>query len=157
LPLFGEMERQARELLTAAGAETVQITLTRSADMRYAGQGYEVDVALPAAELSAAGDAAIRAAFSHRYQLTFGRTLDEPASEIVSWRSSATGPESAISLAYDCGNGELDTPVYDRYALAPGTSIRGPAVLHERHSSCAFGPDCVITVDDSFNLVAELG
>jgi N-methylhydantoinase A len=85
---------------------------------------------------------------------------------------AATGPESDISLAYDCRNGEVrigsrpihfldfgevNTPVYDHYALALVTSIRGPAVFHERHSSCAFGPDCVITVDDSFNLVAQLG
>jgi N-methylhydantoinase A len=53
--------------------------------------------------------------------------------------------------------GEVNTPVYDRFALAPGASIRGPAVFGERHSSCAFGRDCVITVDESFNLAAEIG
>jgi N-methylhydantoinase A len=54
------------------------------------------------------------------------------------------------------GFGEMDTPVYDRYALGPETSIRGPAVFHEQHSSCSFGPDCVITIDESLNLVADI-
>jgi N-methylhydantoinase A len=168
---FQEMEAEARELLAAAGADDVRITVQRSADMRYVGQGYELEVELPAGKLDASRQEAILRAFSDVYQSTFGRTIDGASAELVSWRCSATAPESDISLSHrvqqadarlasrrvDFGEfGEIDTTVYDRYALGPETVIRGPAVFHEPYSSSSFGPDCVISIDESLNLVADI-
>ena len=42
-----------------------------------------------------------------------------------------------------------------RYALRPGTKLEGPAVFEERESSFIVGPDCTVTVDRDFNLIAE--
>jgi N-methylhydantoinase A len=169
---FRDMEADARELLAAAGADDTRINVQRSADMRYVGQGYQVEVELPAGELDASRQEAILRAFSDVYQSTFGRTIDDATAEVVSWRCSATASESDISLRHRVQRadsrlgsrridfpefGEMNTPVYDRYVLGPETSIRGPAVFHEQHSSCGFGPDCVITIDESFNLVADIG
>lgn len=50
----------------------------------------------------------------------------------------------------------MEAVVYDRYALRPGMTIDGPAVVEERESSSAFGPGCTITVDDALNLVVEI-
>ena len=171
--LLHAMELEACSLVAAAAGGDVSISIRRSVDMRYVGQGYEIEVALPAGELNASLESAIRTAFSKAYLSTFGRTVDEAAPELVNWRSSATGPEVEIDLAYSAVRqqqnqlgsrrvhfldfGELETPVYDRYALERGTVIRGPAVFHEVHTSCSFGPDCVITVDANLNLVAEIG
>jgi N-methylhydantoinase A len=47
--------------------------------------------------------------------------------------------------------------VYDRYALAPGPSVTGPALIEERESTCVIGAGNVATVDARYNLVAELG
>lgn len=54
------------------------------------------------------------------------------------------------------GHGLPEATVWNRYALAPGTELAGPAIFEERESSCSFGPDCRIRVTDDLTLVAEL-
>jgi N-methylhydantoinase A len=91
--------------------------------------------------------------------------------EAINWRLTARLPETHISLAYHLseglpargrralhilGVGDVDATVYDRYALAPGTEIRGPAVIEERESSFVMGPDCIATVDQHLNLVVDI-
>jgi N-methylhydantoinase A len=50
----------------------------------------------------------------------------------------------------------METRVYDRYALKPGTRIEGPAIFEERESSFNVGPDAVVTVDAFANLIVEI-
>ena len=52
--------------------------------------------------------------------------------------------------------GYADTPVYDRYALAPGMSLTGPAIVEERESTTVIPPEVTATVDEYANLLAEL-
>jgi N-methylhydantoinase A len=47
-------------------------------------------------------------------------------------------------------------PVYDRYALTPGTTVKGPALIEERESTCVIGSGQAATVDAHYNLVADL-
>jgi N-methylhydantoinase A len=165
------MSRALDVLRAAAGVNVDEPVVTRSADMRYVGQGFEVEVPLPAGELAHGQEAAIRAAFIRTYEGIFGRTIEDVPLEIVNWRLSARLPEKRLSLAHRPGAsaherrprritfpgfGERMAAVYDRYALAPGTIIRGPAVFEERESSFAVGPDCVVTVDASLNLIAAI-
>ena len=49
--------------------------------------------------------------------------------------------------------GFVDCPVYDRYALASGDSVVGPALIEERESTCVLGPGDLLTVDPFMNLV----
>jgi N-methylhydantoinase A len=53
-------------------------------------------------------------------------------------------------------NGFVDTPVYDRYALAPETVFDGPAIVEERESTAVLGPGARCRVDDSQALVVEV-
>ena len=91
--------------------------------------------------------------------------------EAINWRLAAALPAQHISLAHQPvqtparrgqreiffhGFGTVAAAVYDRYALVPGTLLRGPAVVEERESSCSFGPDCSFWIDDHFNLVIEI-
>ena len=50
------------------------------------------------------------------------------------------------------GEGFVDTPVYDRYALAPGTTLPGPAIIEERESTTVIPPGDEVTVDASGSL-----
>ena len=52
--------------------------------------------------------------------------------------------------------GFVDCPVYDRYALAAGTKLTGPAIVEERESTTVLPPGVTATVDECANLVAEL-
>jgi len=44
------------------------------------------------------------------------------------------------------------TPVYDRYGLAPGATLDGPAIIEERESTTVIGPEARIEVDSARNL-----
>jgi N-methylhydantoinase A len=54
------------------------------------------------------------------------------------------------------GEGLLPCAVYDRYALVPGTTFDGPALVEERESTCCIGPGARISVDEFLNLIIEL-
>ena len=66
-------------------------------------------------------------------------------------------PASAGALAYfpELG-GYIDTPVYDRYGLSPGTGFDGPAIIEERESTVIEGPDSRFRIDEQLNLIVEL-
>ena len=143
-------------------------------DMRYQGQGYEIEVTLPDggngtdhAEAFPRLDEMFRARYAEIFAETF---LDEPL-EIVSWKVEASGEEAALDYASVAGDASahgkrprnvwfrdafVECEVIDRYALEPGATIEGPAVIEERESTCVLGPGDRATVDAHLNLVAEL-
>jgi N-methylhydantoinase A len=52
--------------------------------------------------------------------------------------------------------GWIDTPVYDRYALGPGTTFAGPAIVEERESTAVIGPGASCRVDEGLTLVVQM-
>jgi N-methylhydantoinase A len=167
--LYAEMTAHATAVL-APGA-TDEVRIRRSADLRYLGQGFEVEVELPDADLGPADAGRLHSAFEETYRATFGRSLDGPA-EVVDWRLSAQLPGHDIPVGCEPvagdarrgardiwipGHGRLGATVWDRYRLRPGTEIAGPAVFEERESSCWFGPECRIRVDRDLTLVVDVG
>jgi N-methylhydantoinase A len=170
--LYADMTARACAVLKDAGIADEGMVVTRSADLRYAGQGFEIEVPLPTGLLDSAAAPAIAERFSQTYRTKFGRTIAGIPVEAINWRLTARLPETHISLAYHLSEGppargrrelhllrvgDVDATVYDRYALAPGTEIRGPAVIEERESSFVMGPDCIATVDQHLNLVVDIG
>lgn len=170
--LLGAMERDALAVLASTpGSTTDDVEVRRWADLRYAGQGFEVSVPLPSGPLTASHLPGIAQAFAQAYRERFGRVVSGVPLEAVHWRLSARLPAQDIRLAHAAaggnaargqrtihvpGHGALSATVYDRYALAPGVVLHGPAVVQERETSCAFGPDCRFWVDATGNLVLEL-
>lgn len=169
--IYADMKAQCEALLLQAGGSADQITWQWSADMRYVGQGFEISVALPAGPLDAGHADAIHRSFVESYAARFDRVVKDVHVEAVNWRLMAFLPEQHISLAYRSaaegakrgkrtvwfsGFGDVGADVYDRYALAPGVQIAGPAIVEERESSCSMGPDAVFTVDEHFNLVIDI-
>jgi len=53
--------------------------------------------------------------------------------------------------------GYIDCPIYDRYALAVGVVIEGPAIIEERESTCVLGVDDRGHIDAFGNLLADIG
>ena len=169
--LFADMEARGRATLPPAGEAGVEAGFRWSADMRYLGQGFELEVELPRGALGADAAESLREAFHQAYAQRFDRIVRDVDVEVVNWRVHAFLPGADISLAYRAGSGsavvgtrrvhfegfgELEARIHDRYALRPGTLIRGPAVVEERESSCGFGPDCECRVDEDFNLVIRI-
>ena len=94
--LYEDLEDRGRAVLTAAGVEG-DITLSRSADMRYVQQGFEIRVPLPPV-LGAQHLPALRRAFAEEYERLYKRLNPGVEIEVVNWRLLASGPRPQVSL-----------------------------------------------------------
>ena len=171
--LFADLEKRAHAIFAEAAAGDRTATLERKADLRYRGQGFEVTVPLRGTMATPADVAAASAEFDREYGRLYGRTVPGIPIEVVSWRLGAWGPKPVIArqplppgragLALKGSrsvvfgdDGAVECHVYDRYRLAPGEAVRGPAVIEERECTMLVGPRCVATVDPFGAIVMEV-
>ena len=169
--LLDEMSREGREVLENSGLGDAEIAYQRTADMRYVGQGYEVPVPLPDGELGAGQKAALTDAFEQVYRKLYARKGPDLPLKVVNWRLVASGPCPQVGFSLSSSRGEackgsrsayfpeeegfVSTPVYDRYALTPGTTFEGPAIVEERESTLVMGTRARARVDEFLNLTVE--
>ena len=172
--LFAEMEAEALAQIQEAGAAPSTVSMRRRADMRYSGQGFEIDVPVPDGKLDESSAATIRQIFLDRYQELFGRQISDLPMEALTWRVYASGPTPNVELNFagqqidenpaDKGEREVYFPetgyaackIYNRYALKPGDSFRGPAVIEERESTAVAGADTTVSIDKYLNLIIDI-
>ena len=169
--IFARLETEAMALVDGTGADLARRGVTRLADMRYIGQGSEITVALP----PTLAEAPVRAAFEEAYRALFARTPPGAAAQFVALRLALTAPvpgaEGLLRLpSHPAGEalkgrravhfpeagGTMETPVYDRYALAPGFACEGPAVFEENESTFIVGPGARIEMLADGSLSAEI-
>src|SRR3989441_6866035 len=171
--MYAEMARQATEVVRES-AVAGEIHVARSADARYVGQGYELTVPVPPGELDAPALARVRVAFDEVYAARYGYANPREPVEVVTWKLSAVGGSPRIALAkaqtQDAGpavkggrrayfpeaRGYVDTPVYDRYALAAGARLTGPAIVEGREATTLLPPGASASVDEYANPLEEL-
>src|SRR5437899_2826567 len=171
--MYAEMARQATEVVRES-AVAGEIHVARSADARYVGQGYELTVPVPLGHLDAAALARVRATFDEVYAARYGYANPREPVEVVTWKLSAVGGSPRIALAkaqtedrgravkgsrrayFPEARGYVDTPVYDRYALAAGARLTGPAIVEERESTTVLPPGASAAVDEYASLLVEL-
>ena len=174
--LFAEMEDEGRELLARAGVARERVSVKRIAEMRYVGQGHEVEAAVPTGRLSAASLPAITASFEAAYRALYHRLPQGVPIEALNWRVTVAAPPPTLAFGGAAGaagaaaaavktrrrawfaesQGWVDTPVYDRYALGPGTTFEGPAIIEERESTAIVGPGARCRVDEGRTVVVEM-
>jgi N-methylhydantoinase A len=173
--IFAPLVTEATSILKAAGIADDAITVHRAVDMRYQGQGYELEVKLPQAEPGSVFEK-LPMLFSEMYRDVFALSyIDEPV-EIMNWKVEAVGPEPILNdglhLTAPRPGSQVSKgsrrayfpeqptgapcPVYDRYALLPGVTIEGPALIEEQESTCVIGIGDTLRVDAQGNLIAEL-
>ena len=170
--MYDEMAAQATAVVRDASVAG-GVTLARSVDARYLGQGYELTVPVPPGPLDAAALARVRAAFDDVYAARYGYASPAEPVEVVTWKLAVIGSAPRVALAKATGGGEggrrgrrrayfpeaggyIDCPVYDRYALAAGQEVIGPAIVEERESTTVLPPDAVATVDEYATLLVTI-
>jgi N-methylhydantoinase A len=143
--LFSEMRAEA-EAVVRLGVPTGPLTETRTAFMRYRGQGHEIAVAL---ERTDDDPMELRKAFEASYTHLFGRIIPNLEIEAVTWtlalsqpyalpgiaptakQTSATQARSTRRMTDPALRRAVDAPVHERAELPPGSSLTGPAVIVE--------------------------
>lgn len=174
---FDTIQREAESVLVAAGIDSKDISIERHLDMRYKGQGYEIEVALPASRNVGDLFERLPELFAKSYEHIFSLSyLNEPI-EILHWKLDLSGPAPRFDSGWSVrtsdtkreplkgtrkayfpeAGGYIDCPIYDRYALAVGAVIEGPAIIEERESTCVLGVGDRGQVDNFGNLLADIG
>ena len=161
--LAGMAEEAAAVVAQGAfGAPTVE---GRLAYMRYVGQGHEIAVPLPPRALAAEDVPTLRALYDAEYARFYDRPVPgsdvevlsfavtvatatevvEPAAEVV---DAPAPPPLRRQAVRDTATGEVaEWAVYDRTALAPGTTVSGPAIVAEAETSTLVGPGWTCRMD----------
>ncbi len=168
---------EAVGLIRDAGVAAADVTVVHRLDIRYQGQGFEIEVTLPDGADPTAMRNAIPGAFGARYREIFAIPGLDERLEIVNWKVEArapapedTGPPEFVGAGVGArtaakgrrrayfpeAGGFVDCPVLDRYALAPGDAVAGPALIEERESTCVLGIGATARVDERYDLVVDL-
>ena len=156
---FAELERQGRAEMRREGAGPRALQVTRSADLRYVGQGYELNVPWQ-------NGSRLMEAFHRAHQARYGYADRERPVEVVNARVRlrVPGPQSPMRPARLRAGGARQArverraarfPVYRRDRLRPGDRLKGPAVIAE-YSATTFLPEkFTARVDAWSNLVIQ--
>ena len=168
--LFKEMESDGVSMAQRSGVAVHDLVLTRTADMRYVGQGHEIRVAVPEEKLHPERLLAIRSAFDEEYTRIYGRICEGLEIESVHWRVQMSGPKPQLDqvvvesfkpgdakkefrdVLFDTETGPIQTPVFDRYRLSTGFHVVGPAIVEEAESTTVVLPNWSLSVEKCGNL-----
>jgi N-methylhydantoinase A len=167
--IYRELASSLDALLRESGADPERTVTTRSADLRYAGQGYELAVALDAEDCALA---AAVARFHERYHEIYGYSDPLRAVETTTWRLTGVSARPRLELPrVEPGPGDTGVatrpvyfeeagefvacPVYRRAEL-PAAPIAGPAVVEERECTSVVPPGCTVELDPHGNLTVTV-
>jgi N-methylhydantoinase A len=175
---FGALEDQARLALSREGYAT-GVIVRRFADLRYAGQAYELTV-----EVAAEGPITqqevrdMARAFGEEHMRTYGHRAEDEPVDLVNIRvvgsapprgSRTYHPEAALGMNAARENhgpptrtayfgravGALETPVIGRVDLA-GRPRSGPLIVEEYDATCVVPPGCTAALDAHANIVIQV-
>lgn len=150
--LFASMREEA-ESVVRLGAPDALLRETRTAFMRYRGQGHEVPVEVPVQDYSQDGAALFRSLFEQAYHALYGRIIPQLEIETLTWTLSlaedkplparlpeASTSETPIAAGKRCivdpGLGvSVEAAIFSRDKLSPGARMSGPAVIVEAETS----------------------
>jgi N-methylhydantoinase A len=176
--LYALLEQRAVAGLERESFAVDRRQMLRQADLRYAGQAYEVRVDAPAGPVDAGFRAAVVASFHDTHDATYGYCYRDDPEHRVEWvnlRVSGIGsiakphlakldpaddaPERALTGRQHVrfGGRWHDAARYDRDGLRAGDEVTGPAVVTEFGSTVPLAPGFSAQVDSLGNLVIRLG
>ncbi|EJN06738.1 hydantoinase/oxoprolinase family protein [Phyllobacterium sp. YR531] len=158
--------------ITATGAHANSINWNLCVEMRYLGQGANVEVVLNPAVTASKQE--LTEKFLEEYTSVFGRIVPGGIPEVVTWRvwgvsgetvrrfelgstSRAHGEATRRSLYIPEKNAMEEVEVLQRASLPPGTKLRGPCIITEKESSLivSHSADVQILDDGTIEVVLD--
>lgn len=169
------LHAKALDQLTRDNIVPAQMRFEYALDLRYAGQGYELRVAVPESVLSESDWSRIWSAFHDQHKAEYGHCFPGAAIQVVTARVTGRGlmPHLPHAMRFGLPAGPRDallksgetyfridgrvqqvhTRFYDRASLPSGARIEGPAVFFQKDSTTVIPPTWVADVDEFLNLV----
>ncbi len=172
---FESMERTATATLAEEGMRQEQITLARSAELRYVGQLHELTLPLPGGVIGREELARLLTSFHEQHAALYGFSVPGEPVMLVTLRLAAAGHierpelprvpegEDDASAARKADRrvflpewGDLCAcPVFERAALRAGNSFSGPAVVEQLDSTVVVLPGQQVKVDAFGSLIVK--
>ncbi|MBB3190262.1 hydantoinase/oxoprolinase family protein [Halomonas cerina] len=171
--LMHDLDGEAMQKLAKDGVEAADIKLTRFAECRYHGQGFELRAEIPDGELTRENVRQVVENFHRQHKTDYGYSYDDAEVELVTlrvvgesqstklaWKPLASAEGGGLEEAFmyerettfDDGTTHM-TPRYDRSKLLCGHKISGPALVMQHDSTSLVPPDWKALVSDHGNLM----
>jgi N-methylhydantoinase A len=164
---FQELEKIGKETLRIEGIPEEAQTFQRSLDMRYSGQGYELNINIPRPLSGAVLKKSIEK-FHQRHRDVYGYSAENEPIEIVNSKIRVIGflekpklkkikvkkPESNLEyrkVYFEKKEKWIETPVFDRDRV--NFKIEGPAVLEQYDSTTILYPGWTLEPEHYGNLI----
>ena len=153
--IVDDLATQGTDALIAEGIEAKGIRVLVSADLRYAGQSHELEVAAAEPRIDLDSLDALEAAFHRVHRERFGHAQPERAVEWVTVRVRVAGPEQTAELGrpgtgflepvdtaavwFDA-MGPIESEVYLREGVPRDARVAGPAIFVGRDATLLVPP-----------------
>ena len=167
--VYGEIEA---EIVARLGHPRADVALGRWADMRYAGQAFEITVPLPEGPLAAATIEELGRRFEAEHERRYGHSFEGAypletvnlrvigavtpagARTIVGTASQDSVPETARQAYFGPEVGTVETPVISRAGIS--TEARaGPLIIEEYEGTVVVPPGCAAHLDAAASIIIE--
>jgi len=163
------LQQRACGWLTQEHGSGMPYSLQFSADMRYHGQSFEIDVPLEASWLTQADFTALHDAFDRQHQQLFGHSDPQAPVQLINLRlviasptpkpminrlATATEPVPVLKQTDAWIDGawhQLDVVL--RTVLLAGHQLRGPVIIAQNDCTTCVPPGMGVTVDSFGNLL----
>jgi N-methylhydantoinase A len=159
--ILRELEDEGRDIVMKAGVRPEQVRVSRSVDMRYLRQGYEIRVPLEEGEITAETLHGLQQRFEQEYVRFYGLLCQGVPIQAVNWRVVVSGPALEIegrklkvgsetsktnrpygsrAVVFHPDDPHTETPVYRREELTSSFQATGPAIIEEAESTTILLP-----------------
>jgi N-methylhydantoinase A/oxoprolinase/acetone carboxylase beta subunit len=171
---FTRLQRDGEAMVAREGFAGALIGHRRSLDMRYLGQAYELEIEIPDGDVTTATVSAAVADFNRAHRAVYGHASTDRQAEIVNVRLVTTQKAPRLDAALLRGGlpragaeavplarrtahfpdaAEVETAVFRRAELAPGSAITGPAIIESADTTVVLQPGQSAAVDEAGNLM----
>jgi N-methylhydantoinase A len=173
---LSDLKRDAEQELKSALTVPADTNWQTLVEMRYVGQGANLTVSFPWRSVEPAFATELDTAFREAYETNYGGVLPAGSLEVVTWRivgathqdikrfvwpagseTSEARPKAHRTIFCTQAARMTEVPVYDRYALASGTRLRGPLILEESESTIVVPIEAEVEVLADLSVLIQLG
>lgn len=170
--MIDDISSQAHAIVVE-GALDAELVQTRSAFMRYVGQGHEIQVPIPNRPLSTADIDTIKSDYDACYRQLYGRTIPKRDIEVLSWSvvvstivdaaqstsdtptPTQAAPSGTRSVFVPAGAKHAMVSTYWRPNLCAGAMLPGPAVVEEPQTTTFVTAQFSARLDPQMNLILD--
>lgn len=168
--VFESLALEARSAMRDQGHKPEAVALTYSADMRYLGQSYEVNVKFEPSSGAALDPDLLRRAFNAEHARVYGHASETEPVEIITARVTARVPGGRLAFARggdaaEHASSQMRTVAFDGLPAqtrvvtrnAIGNGIEGPLAIEQSDTTTIVPPRARVVPSSNGFLLLELG